>query len=139
MHGPMAPEYVVTSLLTRTIYQVPPKLRKIFLKGIDEGAQIKVMPTKRMAATLSDKKGAIVLGDAFNMRHPSIASGMMVLLSDILILRCLLQPLEYLGDTNKVSEVIKSFYVIRKVSIGHALILTLFITTSTNIENIYYT
>ncbi|WZZ52949.1 hypothetical protein YC2023_053056 [Brassica napus] len=105
----------MTNFLRNTMApQVPPKLRKIFLKGIDEGAQIKVMPTKRMAATLSDKKGAIVLGDAFNMRHPSIASGMMVLLSDILILRCLLQPLEYLGDTNKVSEVIKSFYVIRK-------------------------
>ncbi|KAH0928817.1 hypothetical protein HID58_014544 [Brassica napus] len=105
----------MTNFLRNTMApQVPPKLRKIFLKGIDEGAQIKVMPTKRMAATLSDKKGAIVLGDAFNMRHPSIASGMMVLLSDILILRRLLQPLEYLGDTNKVSEVIKSFYVIRK-------------------------
>ncbi|KAL0669305.1 hypothetical protein Bca4012_032009 [Brassica carinata] len=105
----------MTNFLRNTMApQVPPKLRKIFLKGIDEGAQIKVMPTKRMAATLSDKKGAIVLGDAFNMRHPSIASGMMVLLSDILILRCLLQPLDYLGDTNKVSEVIKSFYVIRK-------------------------
>ncbi|KAL0725750.1 hypothetical protein Bca4012_040349 [Brassica carinata] len=105
----------MTNFLRNTMApQVPPKLREIFLKGIDEGAQIKVMPTKRMAATLSNKKGAIVLGDAFNMRHPSIASGMMVLLSDILILRRLLQPLEYLGDTNKVSEVIKSFYVIRK-------------------------
>ena len=103
------------------IYQVPQKLRKIFLKGIDEGAQIKVMPLKRMSATLSNKKGVIVLGDAFNMRHPAIASGMMVLLSDILILRRLLQPLEYLGDVNKVSEVIKSFYVIRKVSIRHVL------------------
>ncbi|CAH2044274.1 unnamed protein product [Thlaspi arvense] len=94
--------------------QVPAKLRKIFLKGIDEGAQIKTMPTKRMSATLSEKKGVIVLGDAFNMRHPAIASGMMVLLSDILILRGLLQPLSNLGDTKKISEVIKSFYVIRK-------------------------
>ncbi|KAL1226169.1 Squalene epoxidase 5 [Cardamine amara subsp. amara] len=94
--------------------QVPLKLRKIFLKGIDEGAQIKTMPTKSMGATLSEKKGVILLGDAFNMRHPAVASGMMVLLSDILILRRLLQPINNLGDTNKVSEVIKSFYVIRK-------------------------
>ncbi|CAA7023365.1 unnamed protein product [Microthlaspi erraticum] len=95
--------------------QVPPKLRKIFLKGIDEGEDnIKAMPTKRMEATLSEKKGVIVLGDAFNIRHPGISSGMMVVLSDILILRGLLQPLNNLGDANKVSEVIKSFYVIRK-------------------------
>ncbi|CAE6117831.1 unnamed protein product [Arabidopsis arenosa] len=94
--------------------QVPPKLRKIFLKGLDEGAHIKAVPAKRMTATLSNKKGVIVLGDAFNMRHPSVAAGMMVLLSDILILRRLLQPLRNLGDANKVSEVIKSFYIIRK-------------------------
>lgn len=86
------------------------------MKGIEEGAKIKVTPAKRMSATLSRKKGVIVLGDAFNMRHPAIASGMMVLLSDILILRRLLKPLRNLGDANKVSEVIKCFYVIRKVS-----------------------
>ncbi|KAL1226166.1 Squalene epoxidase 5 [Cardamine amara subsp. amara] len=94
--------------------QLPLKLRKIFLKGIDEGAHIKMAPNKSMGATLSENKGVIVLGDAFNMRHPVVASGMMVLLSDILILRRLLQPLSNLGDANKVSEVIKSFYVIRK-------------------------
>ncbi|KAG2316712.1 hypothetical protein Bca4012_067551 [Brassica carinata] len=94
--------------------QVPPEFRKIFLKGIDEGAQIKTMPTKRMEATLTEKQGVIVLGDAFNMRHPAIASGMMVVLSDILILRRLLQPLRNLSDANKISEVIKSFYIIRK-------------------------
>ena len=76
-----------------------------------------------MPATLSRKKGVIVLGDAFNMRHPVIASGMMVLLSDILILSRLLKPLGNLGDENKVSEVMKSFYALRKVSICHILIL----------------
>jgi len=108
--------YIQLTSLT-LILQIPPKLRKIFLKGIDEGAHIKVVPAKRMPSTLSKKKGVIVLGDAFNMRHPVVASGMMVLLSDILILRRLLQPLSNLGDANKVSEVINSFYDIRKVSI----------------------
>ncbi|CAA0404507.1 unnamed protein product [Arabidopsis thaliana] len=103
-----------TFMKNTIVPQVPPKLRKIFLKGIDEGAHIKVVPAKRMTSTLSKKKGVIVLGDAFNMRHPVVASGMMVLLSDILILRRLLQPLSNLGDANKVSEVINSFYDIRK-------------------------
>ncbi|VVB17403.1 unnamed protein product [Arabis nemorensis] len=105
---------MVTFMKNTIAPQVPPKLRKIFLKGIDEGAQIKTMPTKRVEATLSEKEGVIVLGDAFNMRHPVIASGMMVLLSDILILRGLLKQLSNLGDAKKVSEVIKSFYAIRK-------------------------
>ncbi|KAF2554018.1 hypothetical protein F2Q68_00036806 [Brassica cretica] len=94
--------------------QVPLKLRKTFLKGLDEGSHIKITQAKRMPATLSRKKGVIVLGDAFNMRHPVIASGMMVLLSDILILSRLLKPLGNLGDENEVSEVMKSFYVLRK-------------------------
>ena len=103
--------------------KVPPKLRKIFLKGLDEGAHIKAVPAKRMTASLTKKNGVIVLGDAFNMRHPSVAAGMMVLLSDILILRRPLQPLSNLGDANKVSEVIKSFNIIRKVSLRHILII----------------
>ncbi|KFK23559.1 hypothetical protein AALP_AAs41881U000500 [Arabis alpina] len=105
---------MVTFMKNTIAPQLPPKLRKIFFKGLDEGAHIKTMPTKRMAATLSEKEGVIVLGDAFNMRHPAIAAGMMVLLSDILILSGLLKPLSNLGDANKISEVIKSFYAIRK-------------------------
>ncbi|KAG2239599.1 hypothetical protein Bca52824_091557 [Brassica carinata] len=105
---------IAPSYLSAFMWQVPLKLRKTFLKGLDEGSHIKITQAKRMPATLSRKKGVIVLGDAFNMRHPVIASGMMVLLSDILILSRLLKPLGNLGDENKVSEVMKSFYVLRK-------------------------
>lgn len=78
---------------------------------------MKVVATKNMSAMLSEKKGVIVLGDAFNMRHPVIASGMMVVLSDILILRHLLKPLSNLNNANKVSEILEYFYNIRKVGI----------------------
>ncbi|VVB17402.1 unnamed protein product [Arabis nemorensis] len=84
------------------------------MKGINEGAKMKVVATKNMSAMLSKRKGVIVLGDAFNMRHPVIASGMMVLLSDILILRHLLKPLCNLSDANKVSDILEYFYHIRK-------------------------
>ncbi|KAL0692261.1 hypothetical protein Bca4012_059441 [Brassica carinata] len=93
------------------------KLREIFLKGVDEGLQeVKTHPNKSMSAKPCDKKGVIVLGDAFNMRHPIIASGMMVALSDVLIIRNLLRSLPNIGNTKKVSELIKSFYIIRKFS-----------------------
>ncbi|CAN6906854.1 unnamed protein product [Brassica oleracea] len=94
--------------------QIPIQLREIFIKGINDGASMKVVPTKSMSATLSEKKGVIVLGDAFNMRHPIIASGMMVVLSDVLILRHLLKPLENLANVTQVSQVIKNFNDIRK-------------------------
>ncbi|KAG2298435.1 hypothetical protein Bca52824_034907, partial [Brassica carinata] len=94
--------------------QIPIQLREIFIKGINDGAKMKVVATKSMSAALSEKKGVIVLGDAFNMRHPLIASGMMVVLSDILILRHLLKPLENLANVTQVSQVIKNFNEIRK-------------------------
>ncbi|CAA7023368.1 unnamed protein product [Microthlaspi erraticum] len=84
-------------------------LREIFLKGIEEGLpEIKSTATKSMSAKLCDKKGVIVLGDAFNMRHPVIASGMMVALSDVCILRNLLRPLPNLANTKKVSELVSN-------------------------------
>ncbi|CAH8362997.1 unnamed protein product [Eruca vesicaria subsp. sativa] len=105
----------MTTFFKKTVApQIPPKLREILMKGINEGAKMDVVATKNMSAILGDKKGVIVLGDAFNMRHPVIASGMMVLLSDILILRRLLKPLRNFSDFNKVSAVLKSFYNIRK-------------------------
>ncbi|KAH0912943.1 LOW QUALITY PROTEIN: hypothetical protein HID58_036264 [Brassica napus] len=94
--------------------QIPTQLREIFIKGINDGASMKLVPTKSMSATLSEKKGVIVLGDAFNMQHPLIASGMMVVLSDVLILRHLLKPLENLANVTQVSQVIKNFNDIRK-------------------------
>ncbi|KAJ4887853.1 Squalene epoxidase protein [Raphanus sativus] len=68
------------------------------MKGINEGAKMKVVATKNMPPILSNKKGVIVLGDAFNMRHPVIVSAIE----------------HHLGDSNKVSEILKSFYNIRK-------------------------
>ncbi|CAN7101374.1 unnamed protein product [Brassica rapa subsp. narinosa] len=48
------------------------------------------------------------------MRHPIIASGMMVALSDVLILRNLLRPVPSFSNTKKFVELVKSFYIIRK-------------------------
>ncbi|CAH2044271.1 unnamed protein product [Thlaspi arvense] len=108
----------MVNFLKKTVApQIPEtgKLREIFLKGIEEGLlEVKTTANKNMSARPCDKKGVIVLGDAFNMRHPIVASGMMVALSDVLILRNLLRPLPNFGNTKKVSELVKSFYIIRK-------------------------
>ncbi|KAF8089973.1 hypothetical protein N665_0493s0028 [Sinapis alba] len=94
-------------------------LREILLKGVDEGlVEIKTSAAKCMSAKPSDKKGVILLGDAFNMRHPVVGSGMMVALSDVLILRNLLKPLPNFSNTKKVLELVKSFYIIRKPMSG---------------------
>ncbi|MCI43861.1 squalene monooxygenase-like, partial [Trifolium medium] len=46
-----------------------------------------------MPASPYPTPGALLMGDAFNMRHPLTGGGMTVALSDIVVLRNLLKPL----------------------------------------------
>ncbi|KAA8549891.1 hypothetical protein F0562_001575 [Nyssa sinensis] len=58
--------------------------------------------------------GALLLGDAFNMRHPLTGGGMTVALSDIVVLRELLRPLRNLSDASSLCKYLESFYTLRK-------------------------
>lgn len=42
--------------------------------------------------------GVVILGDAYNMRHPLTGAGMSVALNDILLLRELLHDIPYLNQ-----------------------------------------
>ena len=68
-----------------------------------------------MPADPSPTPGALLLGDAFNMRHPLTGGGMTVALSDIVILRDLLKPLRNLHDATALCQRLESFYTLRKV------------------------
>lgn len=61
-------------------------------------------------------RGALLVGDAFNMRHPFTGVGMTVALSDIVLLRDLLRPIHDLNDTSTLSKYLDSFYTLRTVS-----------------------
>lgn len=74
------------------------------------------MPNRSMPAAPHPTPGALLMGDAFNMRHPLTGGGMTVALSDILVLRDLLRPLHDLNDTATLCKYLESFYTLRKVS-----------------------
>lgn len=74
------------------------------------------MPNKSMPANPQPTPGALLLGDAFNMRHPLTGGGMTVALSDIVVLRDLLKPLRNLHDAASLCTYLESFYTLRKVS-----------------------
>ncbi|KAM1043789.1 hypothetical protein ACFX15_034346 [Malus domestica] len=93
--------------------QVPPQLLKAFLAAVEKG-NIRTMQNKSMAAHPQPTPGAILLGDAFNMRHPLTGGGMTVALSDIVLLRDLLRPLTDLNDAPALCEYLESFYTLRK-------------------------
>ncbi|CAN6688038.1 unnamed protein product [Malus baccata var. baccata] len=75
---------------------------------------IRTMQNKSMPATPVPTPGAILLGDALNMRHPLTGGGMTVALSDIVLLRDLLRSLSDLNDAPALCEYLESFYTLRK-------------------------
>lgn len=74
------------------------------------------MPNRSMPANALPTPGALLMGDAFNMRHPLTGGGMTVALSDIVVLRDLLKPLRDLNDAASLCQYLESFYTLRKVT-----------------------
>lgn len=95
--------------------QIPPEIYDSFVAAVDKG-NIRTMPNRSMPASPYPTPGALLMGDAFNMRHPLTGGGMTVALSDIVILRNLLRPLRNLNDAPVLCKYIESFYTLRKVS-----------------------
>ncbi|KAK7368874.1 hypothetical protein VNO80_10906 [Phaseolus coccineus] len=67
-----------------------------------------------MSASPQPTPGALLMGDAFNMRHPLTGGGMTVALSNIVVLRDLLKPLRNLHDASALCRYLESLYTLRK-------------------------
>ncbi|KAL9269757.1 Squalene monooxygenase SE1-like protein [Drosera capensis] len=93
--------------------QVPPEVYDPFVAAVDKG-NIRTMPNRSMPAAPHPTPGALLMGDAFNMRHPLTGGGMTVALSDIVVLRNLLRPLHDLSDAASLCKHLESFYTLRK-------------------------
>lgn len=93
--------------------QVPPELREAFISAVERG-KIRTMPNRSMPADPQPTPGALLMGDAFNMRHPLTGGGMTVALSDIVVLRNLLKPLHDFNDAASLGRYLESFYTLRK-------------------------
>ncbi|XP_038886247.1 squalene monooxygenase SE1-like [Benincasa hispida] len=93
--------------------QVPREIHDAFVAAIEKG-NIRTMPNRSMPAAPQPTPGALLMGDAFNMRHPLTGGGMTVALSDIVVLRNLLKPLKDLNDAPTLCKYLESFYTLRK-------------------------
>ncbi|KAL8027572.1 hypothetical protein ABFS82_14G101100 [Erythranthe guttata] len=93
--------------------QIPPQLYNSFIAAIEKG-NIRTMPNRSMPANPHPTPGALLMGDAFNMRHPLTGGGMTVALSDIVLLRDLLRPIHDLNDASILCKYLESFYTLRK-------------------------
>ncbi|OMP01392.1 Aromatic-ring hydroxylase-like protein [Corchorus olitorius] len=100
-------------LKSKVAPQIPVEIYDAFISAIEKG-NIKTMPNRSMPAAPYPTPGALLLGDAFNMRHPLTGGGMTVALSDIVVLRDLLRPLRNLHDPSALCNYLESFYTLRK-------------------------
>ncbi|KAF5733249.1 hypothetical protein HS088_TW17G00791 [Tripterygium wilfordii] len=105
-------------LKTAVASQIPAEFHRDFISSIDKG-KIKKVPTWGMSARFHQVPGAILLGDALDMRHPLIGGGMRVALSDVVPLRDLLRPLHNLNDASAVCRHLQPFYTLREVPSIH--------------------
>jgi squalene monooxygenase len=94
---------------------MPPELYNAFICAIDKG-NIRTMPNRIMPASPYATPGAFMIGDSLNMRHAVTGGGMTVGLSDVVLLRDLLRPLNDLSDGAAICNYLESFYILRKVS-----------------------
>ena len=100
-------------LLTTVAPQVPPVLREAFEAAVRHG-RVRTMQNKQLTSQPLHQPGALLLGDAFNMRHPLTGGGMTVALSDTALLCEMLRPLPNLEDPIATSDATAAFYVRRK-------------------------
>ncbi|GLT41893.1 hypothetical protein SLA2020_159230 [Shorea laevis] len=100
-------------LKTMVAPQISTELRAAFITAIDKG-NIRTMQNRSIPTAPNPTPGALLMGDALNMRHYSTAGGMTVALSDSVVLRDLLRPLGDLNNASALCKYLESFYILRK-------------------------
>lgn len=104
-------EYMLENILP----QMPDHLKDPFLYAV-ENDRLRAMPASFLPPSPVDKQGVLLLGDAYNMRHPLTGGGMTVVLNDVKIWRNLLQDLPDLNEHSEILQAKKRFYWSRKKS-----------------------
>nr|BAR46030.1 squalene 2,3-epoxidase [Botryococcus braunii] len=111
--GSQPPKDLKAYLANTVAPQLPRQLEGAFLRGLDSGAT-RCMTNKLMPAAPRHQPGALLLGDAFNMRHPLTGGGMTVALGDVALLSELLHSLPDFRDPEKTRKATYAFYRRRK-------------------------
>ncbi|XP_043117747.1 squalene monooxygenase [Puntigrus tetrazona] len=102
--------------MTEKIYpQLPEHLKEPFMLAL-QNDRLRTMPASFLPPAPVNKQGVLLLGDAYNMRHPLTGGGMSVVLNDVHIWRDLLKNIPDLYDNTAVLQAKKKFHWERKSS-----------------------
>ncbi|NWI76877.1 ERG1 monooxygenase, partial [Dryoscopus gambensis] len=104
-------EYMIENIYP----QLPDHLKEPFLIAV-QNDRLRTMPASFLPPSAVNKKGVLLLGDAYNIRHPLTGGGMSVILNDVKIWRSLLQDIPDLYEDSDVLKAKRTFYWSRKKS-----------------------
>uniref|UniRef100_A0A669CDY1 Squalene monooxygenase n=1 Tax=Oreochromis niloticus TaxID=8128 RepID=A0A669CDY1_ORENI len=105
------PEYMAEKIHP----QLPEHLKEPFMMAL-QNDRLRSMPASFLPPSPVNKPGVLLLGDAYNMRHPLTGGGMSVALNDVRIWRSLLKSIPDLYDDRAVLQAKKKFHWERKSS-----------------------
>ncbi|KAJ7461823.1 squalene epoxidase-domain-containing protein [Mycena galericulata] len=104
-------------ILTQIVPQLPLPLRCPAQVALTKD-RLRRMPNAFLPAVQQGNalstEGVILLGDAWNMRHPLTGGGMTVALNDVVLLRSLLGALPDLKDPDRVNRALRQWHWRRK-------------------------
>jgi squalene monooxygenase len=92
---------------------IPNSMKEHFAKAVG-GENFKVMPNHYMAARPVLKEGAVLLGDALNMRHPLTGGGITAVFSDVKILGSHLLNMRDFSNTDLIHKKVRMYYKDRR-------------------------
>ncbi|XP_051261403.1 squalene monooxygenase [Dicentrarchus labrax] len=106
----------LSEYMAEKIYpQLPEHLKEPFMVAL-QNDRLRSMPASFLPPSPVNKPGVLLLGDAYNMRHPLTGGGMSVALNDVRIWRSLLQNIPDLSDDRAMLQAKKKFHWERKSS-----------------------
>ncbi|XP_070768712.1 squalene monooxygenase [Enoplosus armatus] len=106
----------LSEYMAEKIYpQLPEHLKEPFMVAL-QNDRLRSMPASFLPPSPVNKPGVLLLGDAYNMRHPLTGGGMSVALNDVRIWRSLLKNIPELYDDEAMLQAKKKFHWERKSS-----------------------
>ncbi|GFN79564.1 squalene monooxygenase-like [Plakobranchus ocellatus] len=107
------PKNLKDYLLDSVCPQLPEHIQEPFRDGVING-RVRSMPNSFLPPSFTERPGVLVLGDAYNMRHPLTGGGMSVCLNDVVIWRQLLRGIPDLTDYEAIINALRVFHLRRK-------------------------
>lgn len=103
---------VRTYIAVAVVLTLPKAIQPALVAALQSG-QLRSMPNSWLSSGVQHTRGLLMLGDAWNMRHPLTGAGMTVALKDAVLLAEMLRPLS-IKDADAVLKMSKRFYWKRK-------------------------